>query len=125
MITKFKLFENQEFVQKCWKIPIDDYFFVRLEKIGMSEEIQKSIYEHYCDLHSVERIEISSVLVGKDDYGGETSDWHWDFNTDINYKDLDRYIFDGDEYKYQGEVNATQEDLDDWVLRNDAKKYNL
>jgi len=127
MITKFILFENQELGQRYWKILIDDYFFVRLEKIGVSEQTQNEIYEHYCDLtDNVNGEKFRFVYVGEDNYGGKMSDWHWNFD---QKQTVHRSIFcaesPGYNYVYQGEIEVTQEDIDDWKIKKDAKKYNL
>lgn len=117
MIIKFKIFETKQ-TQKFWKILTDEYFFIRLDKLGMPEKVQNDIYEHYCDYN--ENL-IKFVMIGKENYGYDTYDWHWDFNQDK--KENDFYV--GCEYEYQGELELTQDEINDWILKNNAKKYNL
>ena len=125
MITKFKIFEQSE--NKYWKILIDDYFFAKLDKIGMPESVQNDIYEHYCDLVSDSKF----VMVGKESCGENHWDWHWDFNQ--NDKDnfyVDSY-YDGilrknkEKFEYQGELELTQDEIDKWTFKNNVKNYNL
>lgn len=122
MITSFKIFENSELIQRYWKVPIDDYFFVRLDKIGMDEKAQHEIYDHYLDCGTDSKI----VWLGEDDFGDGHSHWYWDFSSDYNDSDGSFYAnSDLDKYEYQGEVDITPEDIEKWKFKNDTKKYNL
>jgi hypothetical protein len=123
MIIKFKIFENQELVQRYWKVLIDDNLFVSLNKIGMPNDIQNDLYEHLIDIKDDK--DYKFVMVGHDHHG---DDWHWDFNqarTNEFYVDTLHLNLPDGKYVYQGVVEVTQNEIDDWKLKNDAKRYNL
>jgi hypothetical protein len=121
MITKFNLFENHELGQRYWKILVDDTLFVSLDKIGMPDDVKNELYEHLIDIQDHKNYKF--VMVGEDNYGGEMSDWHWDFNQNRTHDEF--YAGTEEKYKYQGVVEVTQDEIDEWKLKNDAKKYNL
>jgi hypothetical protein len=123
MITKFNLFENKGIGQRHWKVLIDDFLFVSLDKIGMPEEIQNDLYDHYCDLQ--DNADFKFVMVGEDNYS-ENSDWYWDFNQNRkNNEFLEFYADTEGKYEYQGVVEVTQDEIDDWKLKKAVNKYNL
>jgi len=122
MITKFNLFENQGLGQRYWKVLIDDNLFVSLTKIDMPDFIQNDLYAHYCDLQ--DNIDFKFVMVGKDFGGGEMPDWHWDFNQNIKNNN-NFYCDPNDNFEYKGFVEVTQDEINDWKLKNDASKYNV
>ena len=64
-------------------------------------------------------------MVGEDNYS-ENSDWHWDFNQNRkNNEFLEFYADTEGKYEYQGVVEVTQDEIDDWKLKKAVNKYNL
>jgi len=112
MITNFKIFESNS-DKKYWRIKIskneDDSEFidVQLYKIGMSEkEIKEFAYLHN---------HFKDVFVGYNSY----STYYY------SYTGANDDFFDRNGYEYMGRVEITDEDIADYEMRKNTKKYNL
>jgi len=100
-----KLFENKE--NKIYNVPTKTpEFWIAKDKIGAGDEL--SFFDDD---------PIGYILLHYDDDG----DWTWSsvYSTDPYGT---RYI---DKPEYMGKIEVTQDDIDEWDMRNAAKKYNL
>jgi hypothetical protein len=126
MITKFKIFENEEYDRRYWKIPIDNYFFGYLTKLGVPEDIQYKMYDHYLDLRytSHPNFPFRFVYVGVTNYDGEF-EWDWNFDEKEGAKDFEYENQPGGKYFRQPDIELTEEEKEESELKINMKKYNL
>lgn len=104
MITNFKIFESIP-DKKYWSLKNDEFFKVRLYKIGMS----------------IEKMKIYSFLDQKNLYN---IDFYFGFHKKWEYS-RERWVFHSEDYIFMGEVEIDEEDIKNYQIIKDAEKYNL
>jgi hypothetical protein len=111
-----KLFEIwNKTIKEYWKVIYDENINIKLDKLGISEETQLRIYEHYNELIELNCIRKEPFLwLSYDGY-----EWSWDFN------DTGGKSFANAGYNNKGEVEVTEKEIEDWQVNQSAKKYNL
>lgn len=126
MIIKFKIFEAVLTNKKYWVVPLDDYFFIRLMKLGLSIEQSEEILDFYYDLHDNEQTldnEFIYFFVAFDEFG-ELVEWKYYENLD-DEKNIYSEEFEDDGYIRQPDIEVTQEDIENWNVMVDVEKYNI
>jgi len=123
MITQFKIFESKQL--KYWKVILEEpYFSISLDKLNVPDKDKDLIF--YPSALNAFRNRVNPphpifIMKGK---GKNTmrkwtpSEWTW-----IHL--ADEHIIKKQGFEYQGEIPITEEDIEEWNLKNDAKKYNL
>jgi hypothetical protein len=117
MITKFKIFENND-TPKFWVVENNKYFFVSLYKIGLSFPII-STYKHLKQRND------KYFFIGKDSYK-----YYWvKYNYSVGSNEFVRngFVFQDFVNVNQDDINKYNYDYEIYLLKknNDVKKYNL
>jgi len=95
--------------QKFWLVRTDSpYFEISLNKMNKSDdEIQRFLNNQY-------RKDNAKLYIPINDYEGS-------WNSERTGKNS--YTQDG--FEYQGEMEVTPEEIEEWNMKNSIKKYNL
>lgn len=120
MITSFKIFENDEekyrwleSVNKYWKVYLNDNLVeLRLYKTGMD----KVDLEHWLEISQdfFKRKGYKYIYIGLDD----NYDWSYAPEEKVHH-----YTNKG--FGYMGEVELTDEEIEEYKLKNNIKNYNI
>jgi hypothetical protein len=111
MITRFKIFENEEVVL-YWKVPVKNpWYTAALMKIMNSEEE----IERWINSDLTMDVETDYIFLYYRIYSNGNTHWTWSIETGITKEN----------YEYQGEITLTQEDIDKAEIYLAAKQYNL
>jgi hypothetical protein len=111
-----KTYENQK-NGKFWKIPIDEYLFMKLDKIGVSVNIQEELYDHFLDRFKYKNAALAYFVFVSINVN-DLADWIFD----DNHGDI---IFKKEGYERQPDIELTQKDIEIYKLKKDAERYNL
>jgi len=129
MITEFNIFENNKLNylnSKFWKILInDDLLPIRLFKIGMNDKLINDWVFKVIDDNlrkNNDYIYIGRYEPTKETYYSKFFDSNYDWSYCEQYK---RELFDNNDYEYMGELEITKDDIDEYKIKNDSKKYNI
>jgi len=113
MITNFKIFENDS-DKKYWKIKISrvendsEFIDLQLYKIGMPDKnIKEYEFLHY---HN------EDAFIG---YAANNPKYKY------SYTAANDDFFDRNGFEYMGNVEITEEDVAEYEMRKNAKKYNI
>ena len=100
-----------------WKIRTDiPYFEISLDRIGMVEDEETTYIRMRNEKHLINK---KYIYIGLNydinTTGTIGSEFYWanDTNPFVN------------DYEYDGEIEITPEEIEEWHLKNDANKYNL
>ena len=114
-----KTYESYEKPKNCyWKVRTDTpYFEISLDKMGMVED-EKLDYIQMRDDNNLINQEYVYVALNYDINITGT------IGSEFYYDNYSRAF---DDYEYLGEIEKeiTPEDIEEWHLKNDAKRYNL
>jgi hypothetical protein len=116
MITKFKLFEDVSIEEVYWRIEpkSEEYILASLKKIGVNIEL----YNNVKDKEIKFMIENNSpIYVARGYDKGSKSNWY--FYT-YGYQE-----FKNDHMKYIGILKLSKNEIKDFIIKSQAKKFNL
>lgn len=113
MITNFKIFENNIDDKKFWVVKNDENLKVRLFKIGMPDNLIQTLLKLLQKDYRTDRF----FYVGYD----EEDDWTY---CEYNYTSGSN-IYKEKNFKYMGHVDINDNDIYNYKVRDEIKKYNL
>ena len=115
-----KTYESYGFTPELWRLKTKTPFFkVGMDKIGITDEE----LENFLD----ENRAIENFYLDKEDYILILIDYNENGDKEILWSD-NRNDFTYNRIRdpeYMGDVEITDEDIENWNIKQDAKKYNL
>jgi len=114
MITIFEKYKTKKTIGKFWKFRADSpYLEISLKKINPGRDFS----------FLTDRIEKKHVILGNW-YRKNDSVSGWEYDDIDNFDDYIDDVAHG-RLEYMGEPEVTEEDIEQWNLEQDSKKYNL
>ena len=123
MITNFKIFEDIANKKGYYLVKDDKFFNVRLYKIGMPIEVIKDFNKKF-EFKNRENIDVDclSYYIGCNvDYNNNVV-WNYSSTPYLSGR-TSQYEFIG--YEYMGEVEINEDDILEYEMLINTKKYNL